>query len=206
MAMDHADSADPIESYLRRLRWALQLMPEPDRERIVLEVADHLAERAEQPNGLVDAFAALGPPHEFARGFIEDFELSGQLNRAAPGSLLLTVLARGTRSASAAIFGLIGAFMYLLAIASALVAVAKLVAPRSVGWWWGSNGAFAIGIAVPPPTEIPEHLGYWIVPLFVAVAVLAYTLGSVLLRAGARRLLNQDAGRPIAAEPSTQRG
>ncbi len=200
--MKNSDADPRIVEYLRRLRWALEPLPESDREDIVLEVADHLMHRAHESNGLTDAMAALGAPQDYARNFVEDFELHTQLNLASPKFLLLTVLSRATRSVTAAFFGTTGLLFYSLAISSALIAIAKFIAPGSVGWWWASENAFAIGIAWPSPTQVPELLGYWIVPIFIMISVLTYSLGRLLLRTGARRLLKREARQNTSATPA----
>jgi len=178
-----------IDAYVRRLLWALQPLPQEDRLGIASEIHGHLSESAGRGAGELDrAIGKLGSPALLARSYVEEYELAGAINRAAPATLLLNLLNRGTRSV-AAFFGGVGALcLYLFAASFALIAIAKLIVPSEVGAWVGPH-SFTMGIPGTPPGGAREVLGYWIVPISVVLGALCFVGGGKLLRLIGRRLL-----------------
>jgi hypothetical protein len=184
------DSETEIDIYVRRLLWALQALPHEDRLAIASEIHSHLSDVAARGGaGALDkAIAKLGPADTLARSYVEDYELAGAINRAAPATLLLNVLNRGTRSIAAFFGGLAALCLYLFAACFAMIAVGKLIVPGEVGAWIGPH-AFTAGIPGTPPAGAHEVLGDWIVPISVVLGALCFVGGGKLLRLIGRRLL-----------------
>jgi uncharacterized membrane protein len=181
----------PVGRYLQRLGWALHPLSGDERAAIVAEIQSHIAERSLAPNASIAAIlATLGEPDDLARAFVEDRELSGALNRAAPGRLLATILGRATRSATAFGIGLVAVILYAFGLSFAIVAVLKPIAPRNVGLWRGP-GTFNMGFLTSPPASTTELLGLWIVPIGLIAAVLCYLAATALIRRGGRLLLRR---------------
>ena len=182
------DTTD-ADAYVRKLLWALQSLPHEDRLNIAAEIHSHLSDSAlGGPDAAARACDKLGPPHVLARRFVEEYELAGALNRAAPGRLLLAMLSRGSRSLAAlgASFG--AALCYIFALAFLVVAAAKPVMPAHVGWWRSVDGTPLLGLVATPPAGA-DLLGLWIIPAALAAAIGCYLLGTQVLRQRARHLL-----------------
>lgn len=179
-----------IDAYVRRLLWALQSIDLEDRLAISGEIHSHLTDCAAQGRDrLAAAMARLGPPHLLARRYVEDYELAGAISRAVPAQLLANMVNRASRSLGALGATFSALLLYLLAAALAVIAVAKPIAPGHVGAWHGSAG-WQAGLAASPPAGGLDILGYWIVPLAMALALFAYLAATQLLRlAGGRALL-----------------
>ena len=178
------------DAYVRKLLWALQSLPHEDRLNIAAEIHSHLTESAlAGPLAAASAREKLGAPHELARRFVEEYELAGALNRAAPGSLLMAILNRGSRSVAALATGFGAALSYIFALAFLVIAVAKPIAPANIGWWRTHDGSMMAGLIATPPLGAADLLGLWIIPLALAAATLCYLLGTQVLRRIARRFL-----------------
>jgi uncharacterized membrane protein len=179
---------DQAEDYARRLDAGLKRLPTEERERIVLEIRGHLAERAAA--GALDAsLSALGRPELLARTFVEDHQMTTALAQTNPTALLVTVLDRATRSVAAAVIGFGALSLYLLSIGFALVAVLKPLFPEHVGFWLDplKFGAF-VGETLPAG---PELLGWKIVPVAAGLAIACWFLAGPVLRRGAQRFLTR---------------
>ncbi|NEX93876.1 hypothetical protein [Caulobacter sp. 17J65-9] len=175
-----------VEDYARRLDAGLKALPADERERIVLEIRGHLAERGEA------GVAALGAPEALARTFLQDWRMTQALAQSNPAALLLTVLDRATRSFGAAVIGFASLSLYLFALAFALVVVLEFLTPDYVGLWLHP---FEFGGVTEVPTR-PEILGWKIIPLCAALAVACWALAGPVLRRGAVRLIK----RPVFAK------
>ncbi|MEM7355199.1 MAG: hypothetical protein AAF657_30595, partial [Acidobacteriota bacterium] len=181
-ATDHstANSDSRVDDYLRRLGWALSPLPEADRAEIVAEARSHLLESASRPGGVEAAARALGEPESYARSFLENYEISASLGSGSPWRMLATA-SRLVGRGLVAFFGMLFFFvLYTVSASLALVALLKPVFPDRVGMWTGER-VFALGFVTDVPSS-QEHLGYWIVPLCLAGALLVYRLATRLLQ------------------------
>jgi len=182
------DSETEIDAYVRRLLWALQALPHEDRLSIASEIHSHLSDVAARGEIALDkAIAKMGPADALARSYVEDYELSGAMNRAVPGPLLFSVLNRATRSVAAGVGGFVALTLYLVALGSGAVAIGKLVEPDYVGAWKNGHD-FSIGIVSATPAG-QETMGYAIIPAAVLVGGLCFLAANRLLRLIGRRLL-----------------
>jgi hypothetical protein len=191
-------SEQDVDFYVRRLLWALQALPQEDRLGISGEIHSHLMDCAARgPAELETAFRRLGAPDLLARSYVEDYELAGALNRAAPGRLMLTMLDRAGRSVLAFAGGLGAFILYALSAALAFIAIAKLIVPAHVGAW-KLNGQLEFGVVGLDLPAGQELVGFWIIPLSAILAWVGVILAGKLLRLVGRRLL----ARPKRALPT----
>lgn len=177
-----------INDYARRLGWSLQQLDAGERQSLVNEIRSHLNECADgEPGALDRAIEGLGAPHALGRRFLEEYELSGAMASAGPVALVRAMLGRSSRRATAVLTAFAGSLCYVLAIVFAAMAVCKPFVPTHVGAW-RAEGVWQVGLVNTVPGT-PELLGLWLVPLAVALTILFYLAGTLILRAGGRRML-----------------
>lgn len=175
-----------MNRYLRRLRWGLSSLSEDDRREIAREVASHLVDRlgsSPSVEGLQEELAKLGAPEEYARQFIESFDLSSAIASGSPWRMLHQAL-RVAGNSALTVAGSAGLLM-LLAVSVSLMALAplKLIFPQHVGLWLAMDRGFlAAGFLARPPAGVPEVLGYWIIPVAVLLGIALFKVSTVLLR------------------------
>ena len=188
-----------IEAYVRRLTGALQGLPAEERAAVASEIRSHLADCAARGEGaLAHAIGAMGMPELLGRSYVEEYRLAGALEKGSPLRLLAIVLRLTARGLGGFLGGLVVLKLYLIGVTCFLVAGTKLVEPDHVGMWIAPR-FFALTInGPPPPAPVPELLGYWIVPLSVALGAACLLGGTRLLRFVARRILTRS-GRRLAA-------
>lgn len=182
--------ADP-KSYLRQLSWALQHLPAEDRQAIVDEIASHLEiyEAADEEQ-FTAAIKRLGSPYALAEGYLENYAFAGALSRRSPLRLLTLSLNSGFGTATYVFSTMIACLCYLFTAALALIALTKPLFPAHVGYQTDAAGQFlGAGILSLPPVGAQEHLGYLIIPIAAAAAIIFYFVGNSLLRQSARHRL-----------------
>lgn len=185
-----------IHDYLSRLKRALRLLPKEDREAIVAEIESHITDCiAAGTTPLFEVLESLGTPEELAASYIEQYRLADAIAGSKNISLLFIVLERASRSLLALTTGLAAALLYVLAISFAGVAALKPILPGNVGMWVGPD-VFVLGAIEKAPAGVHELLGYWIIPVSIALAVLSYLVGAKLMRFTGRRLLHK---KPMSA-------
>ena len=189
--MTREHSTEVLE-FLAELSAALRALPQADRAEIVREIESHLLER-DQAGDLDAALAALGRPQTFARNYLADRAMNQALTQPNPMTLLFAVLNRAGRSALACIVGFAACVLYLLSGSFALLVVLKQVTPNNVGWW-SSPGHLMFGAIYGTHPAGPELLGYWIIPLAAAAAVLCYLCATMLLKMVGRILVARSGG------------
>ena len=181
-----------METYLKRLRWALAGLPEEDRNEIVLETRSHFLDRLEGPRAIPFETVAreLGPPEEYARRFRENYEISAALGSGSAVRMLQAVAKLLGRSLQVFLGFFFFLFLYLNTVAFALVAVLKPVFPENMGLWTSSREPlFLFGfIEDPARPGLSEHLGWWLVPVCLALSVLLYWGTTALLKRFLRSL------------------
>ena len=182
---------EDAETYLRQFERDLQRMPAEERGRIVQEISGHLAERAAVgPQMLHAAITQLGPPSALARSFVDDWQLSGALQRGPAWRILLVILRRAWKSFAAVAIGTAGVILYVLAAAFVIVAALKPITPQNVGMWAGRDGGVGdFGVIFGAAHATPELLGWWIIPFSLGCAALCYFAAALVMRGGGRLLL-----------------
>lgn len=195
-------ATDPkIEEYLKHFRWALSSLPAEDRTEIVEETRFHFVESVQAAHGQMtidEITAELGPPDEYARRFLQNYEITVALASGSAWQMLRRsspFLGRGVRVSCTLVSLLI---LYGIAMCLLVVALMKPLFPEHVGFWTSSETSlFALGyIEDFGRTDRVEHLGYWIVPLGVAFATLTFLGATALLRRFLRSL--RSIVRPLA--------
>lgn len=177
-----------VERYLRRLRYALRPLPSEEREEILREVRSHFLDRADSSGSdraasVRSTARALGTPEEYARAFVTDYRVTAALTDGSGFAMLYEVV----RLAGSGVRWLLGLMLFLIvfgvAVGLVVVGLLKLVFPESVGLWYAPDlGVLGMGwVDTDTAASAQELLGYWIVPLNVALGVLLYRVGTAFL-------------------------
>ncbi len=173
------DAQQRIETYLSRLRQRLRGVNDRDAREIVEELRSHIMDKAAAsgkasgeltPAAVDAALAHLGSPEELASQYITD-DLLAQAEVSRSPVRILKSLVRWSSLSVAGFFVLLGSIVgYFFGIVFILVAVAKLLHPRTAGLWIFPNGSgdfemsFRLGFGSAPAGG-RDVLGWWIVPV-----------------------------------------
>ena len=189
--MSPKDFPEDAQTYLSQLERYLLRLPLDERTKILQEIGSHMADRAlVGPETLQATITQLGAPNTLARSFIEDYALSGALSNGPSWRILLAILPRALRSFTALVIGLIGVALYATSFSFAAIAVMKPITPHNVGMWRSSSGDIGeFGAIYGAAHHTPELLGWWIIPIALLGAALAYVLAAWSMRLGGRLLL-----------------
>jgi len=184
-----------LETYLKHLRWALAELPAEDRDEIVRETRSHFLDRCEGPRARPFAEVAreLGSAEEYGRRFRANYNISVALGSGSALRMLYTAASLVGRSLWATGGFFVFIVLYFLTASFVLVAVLKPILPDRVGLWTSTaRPLFVLGVVASSndPT-LREHLGWWVIPLCLAGAVLLYWGTTALLRRFLRTLRNK---------------
>lgn len=172
------------EEFLRELRLGLAPLPREERDEIVAEVRSHFRDR--RTTGKTPILAGFEDAQSYASRFVSESALQSALARgtslelgrallvgARTGLMWMTVVPVVTAQ-------LMGA---LLVLAGAL----KPFIPSRIGLFLDTRGRFvALGMYGGDTGRLHELLGYWAVPLFIAVGISLLWGGNRLLRSLAK--------------------
>jgi hypothetical protein len=166
-----------LDCYLEQVRRNLKSLPKSEVEEIAAELRSHVLDRVEgapTPHRVEEAIAALGNPREVARlNLTERVAVELERDRSP-----LTVLRGIARLAGLSLYGFFAGLVsftgYVLAAGFLITAVSKLVSRTHAGLWrWpdGKGGyGFVFGVTNHPGAR--ELLGWWLVPVSLAAALL----------------------------------
>jgi hypothetical protein len=181
------DAQQRIETYLSKLRQRLRGVSDRDAREIVEELRSHIMDKAAASGkssgeaageahgdltsaGVDAALAGLGSPEELASQYITD-DLLAQAEVSRSPVRTLKSLFRWSSLSVAGFFVLLGSIGgYFFGAVFVLVAVAKLLHPRTAGLWVFPNGSgdfemsFRLGFGSAPAGG-RDVLGWWIVPI-----------------------------------------
>ncbi len=178
------------DRFFNRISAICRPLPNHHRQEIMLELQDHLFESfARQPGDseatrLEQAITKIGDPEEFVKPMVADHQLANAGRTMNPRSVFLGLqfnMARGTKAVlTSLLFGL----GYLLSLAFLLVAIGKPFSPESIGLFAHTGGGYSLGIFDQPPQGATELVGYWIIPIGIAVSVVSYWVLTRLVSRG----------------------
>lgn len=179
---DHPELAD----YARRLRWALSVLPEADRDDIVEEMRSHVLDRVDAGMSVDAALTALGNPEDYARTFCDAYAVAAALSSRHTSHMVSALIQGAARNLAVAGIGIFILLTWALTALVVFVAILKIDNPTHVGLWLGDR-FFFLGIIDDPSTG-RELLGSWIAPLALVCVVLTW-IATRSLAARALRLL-----------------
>lgn len=176
-----------IDGWLRRLDWSLHRLTSNDRNEIARELRSHFQERIEQGLSEAQILASLGLPEDYARDFLEDFELSQALGSRTLPRMMAAAAQRIHRSLAAAAAFTSVLLLAVFAASVVLTAIMHFVDPAHWGLWI-SNRMFLIG-QIDDPREARELLGVGIYPVAAICVTACLSLGRLSLLAALRRIV-----------------
>ncbi len=173
----NSDTRSQVEHYLLRLRTALGRMPDAEKAEILSDIRNHIEERLSvAPDGqagiAAETLAALGAPETLAASFHRERLMARAVVSPAPSVMLRATFhwaLTGVRGLLAFLALLLG---YSLGLGLLLCAVLKPFLPSHVGLWLDPP-AFSLGYFTAADHLKREILGWWIVPLGLAVGTLS---------------------------------
>lgn len=156
----------PIRAYVHALASHLGKLEKEDAEEVVREIESHIHEvvdQAEARGENIDVDALLqgfGPPKALAAQYV------AHIRTGAPPPAGFRVIQGVKQTVTHGLYYSMGAFGFSVAIALLLLALAKLLAPASVGMWSMAGGhSVTIAWTGAPHPAAHELLGYGLVPL-----------------------------------------
>lgn len=167
-----------IDSYLARVRAALDGLPEREIDDILRELRSHADELAEG-RGVDAALQSLGDPVEMAKTYRAENDMARAECSGSPLVILMglrnAARSRVGRMAVTALY----AFGYANIFALWSAAVEKVLAPSRTGLWNTPGALLPLRLVVDhsAPAGARELLGWWLVPIALAVGwVLRYPI------------------------------
>jgi uncharacterized membrane protein len=190
-----------IDSYLAQLRRCLGELPPEEVHDILQEIRGHILERAEASGELTEErlvaiLKALGRPEEIAPLYQVDSVVAKARTSLSPRIVMRGIHRWSVLSGWGLVLFILGVAGYATGFSLMLSALAKIVAPHEVGAWIAS-GHFNIGTTSDPSAR--EVLGWWLVPVGLAVGALVVVGTTRLLRWSLRFARIRRPTAPVAA-------
>lgn len=184
-----------IEAYLRALRECLPNLSVAEREEIVREISVHIRESAEEPGANVaDILARLGSPQALAAQYGYDPVIHRASRSLSPLTILRATLHLARRGVEGFLLFFVAVIGYCMGAGFIITALLKSFFPQETGLWVGPH-MFDFGFRVPVTTLDHEVLGWWYVPVALALGgfslwITTYGIRWFLERRSVRRLVN----------------
>ena len=173
----------PIRAYLQALAVHLGKLDQAEAEEVMREIESHIHEVVDQAEARGDAFdlntllAGFGPPETLAAQYVAHIQ-----DGAAPPAGF-RVIQRVKQTVTRGLYYSMAVFGFSIAIALLVLALAKLIAPTSVGVWSTAGGnSIAITWSGSPYPDANELLGYGLVPIALITALWCAELTRRVLR------------------------
>jgi uncharacterized membrane protein len=173
-----------IDAYLMQLRRSLGELPPEEVADILREIRGHILERAEAAGEMTEErlfgiLHALGRPEDIAPLYQAEALMARARSSYSPTLLLRGALRWAMLSVKGFAIFLAGLVGYGIALGFLAGAVGKIIAPTQVGAWT-APGSFSIGTMNDPAAH--EILGWWLVPVGLAVGAIALVATTWVLR------------------------
>lgn len=179
-----------LDSYMSSLRSSLGPLTLNEREEILREIKAHIRDSVEQSRSNVEAvLARLGPAEELAAQYRDCLLIRRASRSISPLLLLRATLRLATKGLSGIVVFFAAIFGYAIGGGFVLSAVAKCIFPGHTGVWVNGGELVMSGttltsyIPQPPAHEI---LGWWYVPLTLALGSFLLLLTTFIIRSALR--------------------
>jgi hypothetical protein len=184
-----------LDTYLAQVRRRLTGLSDAEIRETIAELQSHVLDRVNgdlTPAKVEAAIAALGNPREVARVNVTERVAANMESRRTPLGVLAAVGRLAGLSAMGFVTFLVSLTGYSLAIGFLVTAVWKPFDPERVGMWITPKpeGGFDYSLGVVDGPAGHELLGWWVIPLSLALAAalgyLTWRFGAASVRAMAR--------------------
>ncbi|NVO19826.1 MAG: hypothetical protein HXX13_09000 [Bacteroidetes bacterium] len=171
------------DDYMRRVEKNTSLLSAADCNELIMEINSHIHEGTIQSKDmnkdgvLLDILERLGPPEEFLKPLVARKKLNQAVTTFKPSHIFQALRLNLTNGFIYSIFGL----LYLFLGSFLLLILAKIISPSHTGLFY-TNGEFGGFGFVRETTGQVEVLGYWIIPISMAVAFILYVCITLILR------------------------
>tara|TARA_R110000850_G_scaffold104529_7_gene214981 strand:+ start:59 stop:613 length:555 start_codon:yes stop_codon:yes gene_type:complete len=172
-----------IHNYLQSLMRFLSRLDQEDAEDVLREIESHIydvMEMREENGQMIDASAILegfGQPRDLASQYVD------HILKGAPPPRGFRAIQRVRRGATNGLRYATGFGGYVTAAALVAIGFYKLIDPDAVGFWVSQSGeSVVIGALSEVPVGTEEILGWWMMPVAIALGIGAAFLTRNLLR------------------------
>jgi hypothetical protein len=178
------DSARRIyENYIQRIQKQITILSSADKQELLLEINSHIYEGLQRNSGknevenILDITEKLGDPEEFLKPLVASKKLNEAVHTFRPAAV---IQALAINLKSGIIFSVF-ALLYLLLGIFVLLIPGKIFFPTHTGLFFEDNKFAGFGFFLNT-TGNTEALGYWLIPILIASAILFYIIITLLLR------------------------
>lgn len=120
--------------------------------------------------------AKLGEPRQLVQAIVSEQEL----RNAVSGFNLIRIIKAVSKNILIGSRYAISCWLYIFSLVFAFIAIAKIVYPDNTGLFIGNNEFLGFGYLLNLDKVESEILGYWIIPLAIALCIL-FGLGATLI-------------------------
>jgi len=174
-----------IDAYLGALRTALRSLPEAQARDVVEEIRSHIRDAADTGGGLdagsvVAVLDRLGSASELAELYLAE-NLTQRAGQSRSPWLIIRSAFHWAKLSVAGALALFGSVVgYGLAASFAFCALAKPFNPHRVGLWRlaDENHSFSLHLGFGPAPAGTELLGWWMIPVGLAIGATLLLLTS----------------------------
>lgn len=167
------------EQFLKSLRQGLSTLDEKERDEIVTELRSHLLDR--QAQGKTDLLEGFEAPEILASAFLSEYALRGALAQGTSWAMGRALLIAARDSALVLLIVCPLILLQLCGACFIALGLLKPMMPGRIGMWVGA-GNLNLGFSDPSP-QVHEVLGWWAIPVLLAVGFIVLWLSNRAMRA-----------------------
>jgi hypothetical protein len=168
------------EQFFSRIRRISRSLNDEVRRDLLLELQGHLLESFRTEEGqseserLLDAIDKMGAPEDFLKPMLADrFIMSAQRSFNLK-SVVKGLYYNAYRGTSMVVVSLLVGLGYLLSISLVVSAVLKPIFPNNTGLLFLEDEDIVVGFRLGTDPIVSDPLGYWTIPIALALAALLY--------------------------------
>lgn len=188
ISLKDPEAREAASGYLKKVDKLIRSLSGKDQEDIRMEITAHLEESIQHQQGedelkaVKAAIHKLGAPEDFIQPLVEERKMNKASRTFKPGHVLSAFLAGTGNTILNMIKYCTLSVLYSPVLLFILLAIAKLVSPQKVGYYTNEAGKMVFFGYTTVTVSGKEQLGYWIVPVFLGMALIIYLFVTGMLR------------------------